>query len=247
METGFRKTKVLDGREEAMGANTSTALYTASTWIIPVLLAVTLHEAAHGYAARLFGDNTAWMMGRVTLNPFKHVDPFGTIILPGLLLLARSPFLFGYAKPVPVNFGALRNPRRDMVFVALAGPGTNIVLALISALLLYLARLAPDPASDWITQNLVNSIIINVVLAVFNMLPIPPLDGGRVAVGLLPAPLAKRYAGLEPYGFFIILLIIFVLPLAGQNLGVDLNFFSRFIAWVSGGVINSILSVTGLE
>ena len=230
-----------------MGANTSAALYTASTWIIPVLLAVTLHEAAHGYAARLFGDNTAWMMGRVTLNPFKHVDPFGTIILPGLLLLASSPFLFGYAKPVPVNFGALRNPRRDMVFVALAGPGTNIVLALISALLLYLARLAPDPASDWITQNLVNSIIINVVLAVFNMLPIPPLDGGRVAVGLLPAPLAKRYAGLEPYGFFIILLIIFVLPLAGQNLGVDLNFFSRFIAWVSGGVINMILSVTGLE
>lgn len=247
METGFRKTKVLDGREEAMGANTSAALYTASTWIIPVLLAVTLHEAAHGYAARLFGDNTAWMMGRVTLNPFKHVDPFGTIILPGLLLLARSPFLFGYAKPVPVNFGALRNPRRDMVFVALAGPGTNIALALISALLLYLARLAPEPASDWITQNLVNSIIINVVLAVFNMLPIPPLDGGRVAVGLLPAPLAKRYAGLEPYGFFIILLIIFVLPLAGQNLGVDLNFFSRFIAWVSGGVINMILSVTGLE
>ena len=178
-----------------MGANTSAALYTASTWIIPVLLAVTLHEAAHGYAARLFGDNTAWMMGRVTLNPFKHVDPFGTIILPGILLLARSPFLFGYAKPVPVNFGALRNPRRDMVFVALAGPGTNIVLAFISALLLYLARLAPEPASDWMTQNLVNSIIINVVLAVFNMLPIPPLDGGRVAVGLLPAPLAKRYRG----------------------------------------------------
>jgi Zn-dependent protease len=230
-----------------MGANTSAALYTASTWIIPVLLAVTLHEAAHGFAARRFGDNTAWMMGRVTLNPFKHVDPFGTIILPGILLLARSPFLFGYAKPVPVNFGALRNPRRDMVFVALAGPGTNIALAFISALLLYLARLAPEPASAWMTQNLVNSIIINVVLAVFNMLPIPPLDGGRVAVGLLPAPLAKRFAGLEPYGLLIILLIIFILPLAGQNLGIDLNFFSRFIAWASGAVINAILSATGLE
>jgi len=230
-----------------MGANTSAALYTASTWIIPVLLAVTLHEAAHGYAARRFGDNTAWMMGRVTLNPFKHVDPFGTIILPGILLLLRSPFLFGYAKPVPVNFGALRNPRRDMVFVALAGPGTNIVLAFISALLLYLARLAPEPASDWITQNLYNSIIINVILAVFNMLPIPPLDGGRVAVGLLPAPLAKPYARIEPYGLLIILLIIFILPMAGQSLGVDLNFFSRFIAWVSRAVNEVILSVTGPE
>ena len=230
-----------------MGADTSAALYTASTWIIPVLLAVTLHEAAHGYAARLFGDNTAWMMGRVSLNPFKHVDPFGTIILPGILLLFRSPFLFGYAKPVPVNFGALRNPRRDMVFVALAGPGTNIALALISALLLHVAQLMPGPASAWTTQNLINSILINVVLAVFNMLPIPPLDGGRVAVGLLPVPIAKRFARLEPIGLLVILATIFILPMAGQNLGIDLDFFSRFIAWVSGAIINAILHVTGLE
>jgi Zn-dependent protease len=228
-----------------MSGNMSAALYTASTWIIPVLLAVTLHEAAHGYAARRYGDNTAWMMGRVTLNPLKHIDPFGTIILPGILLLAQSPVLLGYAKPVPVNFGALRNPRRDMVFVALAGPGTNIALALISALLLHVAQFVPEPASAWITWNLFNSIIINVVLAVFNMLPVPPLDGGRVAVGILPMPIAKRFAKLEPYGLLIILAIIFILPMAGQNLGVDLNFFSRFIARVSSAVVNSILSVTG--
>jgi Zn-dependent protease len=229
-----------------MSANASTALYTASTWIIPVLLAVTLHEAAHGYAARRFGDNTAWLMGRVTLNPFKHVDPFGTIILPGILLLARSPFLFGYAKPVPVNFGALRNPRRDMVFVALAGPGTNIVLAFISALLFYVVPFLPEPAADWLVWNLGHSIVINVILAVFNMLPIPPLDGGRVAVGLLPVPIAKRFAGLEPYGLLVILAIIFILPMAGQSLGINLDFFSRFIAWVSDAVINAILHLTGM-
>ncbi len=230
-----------------MGGNASAALYTASTWIVPVLLAVTLHEAAHGFAARQFGDNTAWSMGRVTLNPFKHVDPFGTIILPGLLLLARSPFLFGYAKPVPVNFGALRNPRRDMVFVALAGPGTNIALAIVSALLFHVADFAPPPAAEWIALNLRNSIIINVVLAVFNMLPIPPLDGGRVAVGLLPVPIAKRFASVEPYGLLIILGVIFILPLAGQNLGVNLDYFSQFIAWVSGATINAILHLTGLQ
>ncbi len=229
-----------------MGADTSAALYTASTWIIPVLLAVTLHEAAHGYAARRFGDNTAWLMGRVTLNPFKHVDPFGTIILPGILLLFRSPFLFGYAKPVPVNFGALRNPRRDMVFVALAGPGTNIALAVISVLLFYVARLAPEPVSGWLIQNLINSILINVVLAVFNMLPIPPLDGGRVAVGLLPLPIAKRLAGLEPFGLLIILALIFILPMAGQNLGIDLNFFSRFIDWLLGPIFRVVLHLWGI-
>jgi len=181
----------MDGQPGAM-------LYTVSTWIIPAVLAITLHEAAHGYVARIFGDTTAWALGRVTLNPFKHIDPFGTIILPGLLLLARSPFLFGYAKPVPVNFSRLRNPKRDMIWVAAAGPATNILLAIASALLFHLAPYVPEPGLDWIARNLMNSVVINVVLAVFNMIPIPPLDGGRVAVGLACPTGRPDRAALEP-------------------------------------------------
>jgi Zn-dependent protease len=230
-----------------MDGQSSAMLYTVSTWIIPAILAITLHEAAHGYVARRFGDTTAWSLGRVTLNPFKHIDPFGTILLPGMLLLAHSPFLFGYAKPVPVNFARLENPKRDMVWVALAGPGTNIMLAIISALLLHLARYLPQPASDWVAQNLLNSIIINVVLAAFNMIPLPPLDGGRVAVGLLPAPISRPLAALEPYGFFILLGIIFILPLLGRNLGLNLNFISTFISGVSGAIISAIVALTGLR
>jgi Zn-dependent protease len=230
----------MDGQSGAM-------LYTASTWIIPAILAITLHEAAHGYVARIFGDTTAWALGRVTLNPFKHIDPFGTIILPGLLLLARSPFLFGYAKPVPVNFSRLRNPKRDMVWVAVAGPATNILLAIASALLLHLARYVPEPGLDWIARNLMNSIVINVVLAVFNMIPIPPLDGGRVAVGLLPMPLSRPLARLEPYGLLIIIGIVFILPLLGRDLGLNLNFVSAFISSASGAIISAIAAVTGLR
>ncbi len=230
-----------------MDETAHSAIYTASTWIMPLLFAITLHEAAHGYVARLFGDNTAYALGRVTLNPFKHVDPFGTVLLPAILLLVRSPFLFGYAKPVPVNFGALRNPRRDMVWVALAGPGVNIALAIVSALLLHAAGFAPEPAAEWITQNLVNSIVINAVLAVFNMLPLPPLDGGRAVTGLLPAPLGWRFAKIEPFGLLILLGIVFILPMAGQNLGVDLNYFSYFISYAAGAIVNAILSLTGVQ
>jgi Zn-dependent protease len=230
----------MDGQPGAM-------LYTVSTWVIPAILAITLHEAAHGYVARIFGDTTAWALGRVTLNPFKHIDPFGTIILPGLLLLARSPFLFGYAKPVPVNFSRLRNPKRDMVWVAAAGPATNILLAIASALLLHLAAYVPEPGLDWIARNLTNSIVINVVLAVFNMIPIPPLDGGRVAVGLLPVPLSRPLAQLEPYGLLIILGIVFILPLLGHDLGLNLNFVSAFISSAAGAIVGAIAAVTGLR
>lgn len=214
-------------------------LHTASVWVIPVVLAITLHEAAHGYVALRFGDDTALRAGRVTLNPLKHIDRFGTIIIPALLLLVRSPFVFGYAKPVPVNFSRLRNPRRDMVWVAAAGPATNIALATASALLLHVSVLLPQPAAGWVDANLQRSVLINVVLAVFNMLPLPPLDGGRVAVGLLPDRLAYPLARLERWGFFIIIGALFILPLLGGRLGVNLNIFS----WLIGGPVNFLIEL----
>jgi len=216
-----------------------SALYTASVWVIPVLLAITLHEAAHGYVALKLGDDTALSAGRVTFNPFKHIDRFGTILLPALLLLVKSPFLFGYAKPVPVNFSRLGNPRRDMIWVAAAGPATNLALATVSALLLHLIVLFPPPAAAWIGENLRNSLIINVVLAVFNMLPLPPLDGGRVAVGLLPDMLAFRLARLERWGLFIIIGALFVLPYLGGRLGVNLEIFP----WLIGAPVNFLIGV----
>jgi len=166
------------------------ALYTASTWVIPLVIAITFHEASHGYVARLFGDDTAWRLGRVSFNPFKHIDLFGTVLLPALLLLMRSPFLFGYAKPVPVNFQALRNPRRDSIWVAAAGPAMNLALATLAALGLHLVVFLPDAARPWVAENLQNALIINVLLAIFNLLPLPPLDGGRIAVGVLPDAVA---------------------------------------------------------
>src|SRR4029077_14919904 len=169
-------------------------IYAASIWVIPLIIAITFHEAAHGYVARFFGDNTAWQFGRVTLNPFKHIDPVGTVLLPALLFVTRSPFLFGYAKPVPVNFGALRNPRRDMIFVAAAGPAMNFILAVIAALLFHLVSYLPDTAEQWVAENLKNGLVINVILAIFNLLPLPPLDGGRIVVGLLPDRIARRFA-----------------------------------------------------
>ncbi|MGB7690031.1 MAG: site-2 protease family protein [Pseudolabrys sp.] len=220
-------------------------IYTVSIWLLPVLFAVTFHEAAHGYVARFLGDDTASRLGRVSLNPLRHIDPFGTIVLPGLLLFARSPFLFGYAKPVPVNFRALRIPRIGMVLVAAAGPAMNVGLAIIAALAFHLVIYLPATMAQWVALNLKNALIINIVLAVFNLFPLPPLDGGRIAVGLLPNVLARQLARLEPYGMMILIGLLIFLPLVGSQFGLDLNFVSDVISSSRDTVIRAILRLTG--
>ena len=222
-------------------------IYIASIWIIPVLISITMHEAAHGYAANLLGDDTAKKLGRVTLNPLKHIDRFGTVILPLLLIVMKSPFVFGWAKPVPVKFYRLKNPLRDMIIVAIAGPVTNVVLAFVAASILSIMHNLALLDNPWLVRTLANFFFINIILAVFNMIPIPPLDGGRVAVGLLPQPLSYQLARLERYGFFIIITALFVLPLIGKKIGITLEPIHWFIQSVSSFLISIIAFITGLQ
>ena len=183
-------------------------IQTIAIYAIPVLFAITVHEAAHGYVARHYGDNTAWMLGRVTLNPLKHIDPVGTILMPLFLYIATSgAFLFGYAKPVPVRFDRLRHPKRDMIWVALAGPVSNLIQALFWGALLYVL-LGLGVSEPFFLQMCKGGVLVNIVMFAFNLFPLPPLDGGRVLAGLLPRHAANALSRVEPYGFFIVMALV---------------------------------------
>jgi Zn-dependent protease len=214
----------------------SNLIQTVLIYALPVIFAITVHEAAHGYVARHFGDNTAEVMGRVTLNPMKHIDPIGTILMPLMLYFATSgAFLFGYAKPVPVNFGRLRHPKRDMIWVALAGPVSNFIQAILWALLFVVLVAAGFDNENFFIQMARGGILVNLVMWAFNLFPLPPLDGGRVLAGLLPSGPAQNFlARIEPYGFFIVMALVIA--------GVVSTYWLRPLMDVGYFVINLIIT-----
>ena len=221
--------------------------FAASVWVMPVVIAITFHEAAHGWVAWRLGDPTAKILGRVTFNPLKHIDPFGTVILPALLLFGSGGrMMFGFAKPVPVDYGRLRQPRSGMVLVAVAGPASNLLLAVVAALAMHGLAAFDGDFREWVARNLVNAVYINCLLCVFNMIPLPPLDGGRVAVGLLPPVLGMRLARLERAGFVILIAALFLLPLLGDSFGMNLNIFWWLVGGPAEYLMKLIFSALGI-
>ena len=221
-------------------------LYAIATWLVPLIIAIVFHEVAHGLVARRLGDTTAERQGRLTLNPVKHVDPFGTLVLPMLLALAQAP-IFGWAKPVPVRFDQLRNPRRDMVLVALAGPGMNLLLAIVATAILAAAVAlgdgGPMTAGGFVVGNALNFLLINLFLAVFNLIPLPPFDGGHVVEGLLPRSLAGPFRRLGKYSILILIFLLLVLPM----LSPDANIVGKAITPIVNAIARSFLGVAGLR
>lgn len=209
----------------------AAALLSTLEWAVPVVLGVVLHEMAHGFAALRFGDPTARDAGRLTPNPLRHVDPVGTVLFPLTLVLSHSPFVFGWAKPVPVDFSRLKNPKRDMVWVAMAGPAMNFVLALAALAALGVMQNAAFSAAPAVVRMLLNAVLFNFSLMTFNLLPVLPLDGGRILTGILPMRWAIRFARTEKYGVGVIALLLIFLPLLGDYTGRDFAFVSRFLAF----------------
>ncbi len=225
-------------------------LFRAAALIIPLIFAIVFHEVAHGWVARALGDPTAAERKRLSLNPLRHVDLFGTVILPGMLALAKGP-IFGWAKPVPVNARRLKNPRRDMMLVGAAGPGANLVMAWIAAILLGLMVRAgagdqADPITVFVGANLNNFILINVFLALFNLLPIPPFDGSHIVEGLLPEDAAKAYARLRPFGFPLLIVLLLVVPYVFPGLGIVENVVVPPVEWLGGKYYDFAKAVAGV-
>lgn len=201
-----------------------------SSWVLPVVAAIVLHEVSHGFAALYFGDRTAKEEGRLSLNPLKHVDPFGTVIFPLMLILAHAPFMFGWAKPVPVNFSKLRDPKKQMALVAAAGPLANLVQALAALGILALCKRFSLSVPLWGQMVLVNAVLFNFSLMIFNLIPVLPMDGGRIVTGVLPLKAAVRFAQTEKYGFAALVSVLILIPMLGDYIGRDFDFVSRFLA-----------------
>ena len=219
-------------------------IYSIAVWLVPLVIAIVFHEVAHGLVAKRLGDTTAERRGRLTLNPIKHVDPFGTVILPMLLAISHAP-VFGWAKPVPVNYARLRNPRRDMVLVALAGPGMNLLLALLGTALLAATIMisggAQSGGAAFLAANALNFVLINIFLAVFNLLPVPPFDGGHVVEGLLPGPLAARFRRVGRYSLLVLMILLLVLPALGMDV------VGRAVSPVVNWIARGLLALFGLQ